>query len=138
MWRKGRVQLCLDARLDNVERTGNDTGHTTGAGTGEDFQGQADFLVADPGLGHFLLFLIKGKLKCGEGEIAGEGGLVSGEELGQAFETDDGAEGVKSAAIVVTGVEEGVVVAALELQARFEDFAGHVEGGGGEVGEEAF
>lgn len=49
-----------------------------------------------------------------------------------------GACGVDSAAVVVSGFEPGVVVAALELETGFEDFRGDVEKGGGEVGDEAW
>lgn len=40
-------------------------------------------------------------------------------------------------AIVVAGVEVGVIVAALQLEPRFQDLGGDVDGRGGEVGDEA-
>lgn len=46
--------------------------------------------------------------------------------------------GIDGAAVVVAGFEPGVVVAALKLEAGFEDLGGDVEEGGSEVGDETW
>jgi len=70
-------------------------------------------------------------------QVAEERGFVAVKEGAEAFSPKNGAGGVEGGAVVVAGVEVGVVVAALELEAGFEDFGGDVGGGGSEVGDEA-
>lgn len=48
------------------------------------------------------------------------------------------ARSVEGAAIVVAGFEVGVVVAALELEAGFQNFRGDVDYGGCEITEKAW
>ena len=40
-----------------------------------------------------------------------------------------------SGAVVVAGAEEGVIVAALELEARFENFGRDIDKGGSKISE---
>jgi hypothetical protein len=56
----------------------------------------------------------------------------------KALGLNNRARGMHGGAVVVARVEEGVVVAALELEARFEDFGRDVYGGSGEIGDEAW
>ena len=60
------------------------------------------------------------------------------EKRRETLGADDGAEGIGCGEVISARREEGVVWAALELQARFEDFGGDVEDRGSEVGEEAW
>ena len=43
-----------------------------------------------------------------------------------------------SGAVVVAGAEEGVIVAALELEARFENFGRDIDKGGSEISEKTW
>jgi len=52
--------------------------------------------------------------------------------------SNDCARGVYRGAVVVARVEVGIIVAALELEARFEDFRWDVYGCSGEIGDEAW
>lgn len=56
----------------------------------------------------------------------------------ETFLSSDGAHSIDCAAIIVAGIEMGVVEAALKLEARFEDFGGDVYRGSGEVGDKAY
>ena len=55
----------------------------------------------------------------------------------KAFCLDNGASCVKRGAVIVAGVEERVIVSALELKTSLEDLGGDIDEGGGEVGNEA-
>lgn len=55
----------------------------------------------------------------------------------EAFGPDDHASGVDCRAVVVAGVEEGIVVSALQLKARFQHFRRHVCGCSSKITEEA-
>ena len=77
-------------------------------------------------------------MQGGKGEVAPERSFVAVEERAEAFCPCDGARSVEGGAVVVAGVEVGVVVAALELEAGFEDFGRDVDGRGGKIGDEAW
>lgn len=68
------------------------------------------------------LFFVKGKLKCGEGQVAPKRSFVAVEEGAVAFCSGDCARSVNGGAVVVAGVEVRVVMPALQLKAGFEDF----------------
>jgi len=135
--RRGACVLRLDAGLDNVERGGDDTGHAAGTCSRQNFQGQPDVVGADVMLCQVALLLVKSKLQGGKGQVAPQRGLVSVEEGTEAFCPVDCPRGIEGGAVVVARVEVGVVEAALQLEASLEDLGGHVDGGGGEVGNEA-
>lgn len=119
--------LRLDARFHDVERRGEYTCHTACRRARENFERKSDVAAADVRSRELLLLLPEGELQGGEREIAEESSFVAVEERGPALEADDVADRVRGVAVVVTGVEVRIVVAALELQACFEDFRGDVE-----------
>lgn len=111
----GWVDLRLEARLDDIERAGDDSGKATGARTGEEFERDADvaalLVLAGPG-GELLP---EHELQGGEGEVSVQGGLVAVEEGGGSLSTDNGARSIDGASVVVARMEVRVVVPALEL-----------------------
>ena len=71
--------------------------------------------------------LIECELQCRKREVTVDGSVVAVKECGKTFGADNGAESIGCGKIVSPGGEEGVMRAALELQARFEDFGGDIE-----------
>jgi len=130
--------LRLDPRLHHIQRTRNHARHPPRTRRRQNLQSQPNIIASHPSLRQTTLFLIKRELEGGKREVTEERGFVAVEEGAEAFGAENGAGGVEGGAVVVAGVEVGVVVAALELEAGFEDFGGDVGGGGGEVGDEAW
>lgn len=60
------------------------------------------------------------------------------EEGAKSLGPSDCADGINGGAVVVAGIEVGVVEAALELQPGFQDFGGDIGRCGGEIGDEAY
>lgn len=111
----GGVDLCLEPRLDHVERAGDDARETTCRRAGEKLQRHADFAALLVYAGPGVELLPEHELERGEGQVSVQRGLVPVEEGRRAFCPDNGARGVERAPVVVSGSEMGVVVASLEL-----------------------
>lgn len=125
--------LCLNARFHNIQGSRNDTGHASRGRCCQNFQWQSNVVRSHISFCHPSFLLVKCELESGEGKIAPEGRFVAIIQSAGAFCPDYGADGVHGGAVVIAGVEVGIVVAALELETCFEDFGGNVGGCGGEI-----
>ena len=90
-------------------------------------------MTADPAFGESLLLFIKCELEGRKWQISEDCRLVARVERTEAFGPRDRLYGVPSGAVIISRIEEGVVVASLKLQTSFEDFGGHVDDGGSKV-----
>lgn len=114
--------LSLNAGFDYVKRCCYDAGHSSCCCCGHDFQGESNVVGTHVLFCPAALFFVKGKLKCGEGQVAPKRSFVAVEEGAVAFCSGDCARSVNGGAVVVAGVEVRVVMPALQLKAGFEDF----------------
>ena len=116
------VQLCLNARLDDIERARQDTGHAACCSGRSYLKANPNVEVANPFLCPVALLLVDCELDSGKREVAKNGRFITIVEGFPALSADDGAESIEGRAVVVAGVGEFVVVAPLELKSGFEDF----------------
>jgi hypothetical protein len=73
------------------------------------------------------------ELQCGEWQVTIERRLVAVEECPGALRSNYCTYGIDGAAIVVAGLEVGVLISALKLQSCFEDLRWYVDNGRSEV-----
>lgn len=132
------VLLRLDPGFNDVHRTCHHACHSTGGRRGQDLQSKTDIPRSHPLDGHPVLLFVERELQGREREVAEDGRLISVEQRGNAFLSNDRAESVRGRSVVVSRIEEGVVVASLQLHPSLQYFRGDVDDGSGEVGKETW
>jgi len=80
---------------------------------------------------------VESKLQSRKGQVTEDGGFVPIEKGRESFLSDDGASCISCGTVVVSGVEKGIFVAPLQLEACFEDFRWHIDERCGEICEKA-
>lgn len=133
----GGVDLGLEARLDDVERTCDNAGEASGCRTGEQLQWHTDVTALFGDASPCLKLLPEHELKGGKGKVAIKSGFVAVEERQRTFGANDGASGVDGATVIVAGLEVRIIVSTLELQSCFQNLRRDVDNRRSEIAKES-
>ena len=134
LWRNLSLRSCFD----HIQWTSHDTGQAACGDCGQDFETETDIILSAPSLCKPALLFIKGKLQCREREVSDDRGFVSRIKCTKPFDSCYRFRRIPGGLVVVTGIEERIIVSALQLQPRLEDFGGYVDNRGGKVGNETW
>lgn len=133
-----RGDLGLYPCLDHIQWTGYNTRKTARGNCSQHLQPKANIILSGPLLCEFALLFVKCELQGGKWEVSHNRGLVSRIKRSKPFCSRYCLGRIPGRFIVVSRIEEGIVVSSLELQSGLEDFGGDIDNRRCEIGEKTW